>query len=102
MRQGFQPTRGIKAEAAERIVKAHATAHFECTEELARLADMDDQDMRQLPTEGALRSLSGRRCQQAWGVTGLRRPPVLLRQAPVDELFLTSRRPASGEEVVWD
>ncbi|WP_457326562.1 helix-hairpin-helix domain-containing protein, partial [Roseateles sp. P5_E11] len=102
VRLGFRQMRGFKAEAAERIVKARAAAYFESAEELARLADLEHQDMRQLAAADALRSLSGHRRQQVWDAAALRRPPELLRQAPVDEPVLDLQEAAEGEEVVWD
>ncbi|NCT81636.1 MAG: error-prone DNA polymerase [Comamonadaceae bacterium] len=102
VRLGFRLVKGFKAEAAERIVKARATTHFDSAEELARLAELEHQDMRQLAAADALRSLSGHRRQQVWDAAALRRPPELLRQAPVDEPVLDLQEAAEGEEVIWD
>lgn len=93
---------GFKREAAERIVRARAATYFESAEELARLADLEHLDLRQLAAADALRSLSGHRRQQVWDAAALRRPPTLLRQAPVDEPVLELKAAEEGEEVVWD
>jgi error-prone DNA polymerase len=102
VRLGFRLVKGFKAESAERIVKARATTHFDSAEDLARLAELEHQDMRQLAAADALRSLSGHRRQQVWDAAALRRPPELLRQAPVDEPVLDLQGAAEGEEVIWD
>jgi len=66
------------------------------------LAELDHQDMRQLAAADALRSLSGHRRQQVWDAAALRRPPKLLREAPVDEVPLELVEAPEGEEVLWD
>ena len=58
--------------------------------------------MRQLAAADALHSLSGHRRQQVWDAAALRRPPQLLRQAPVDEPLHELAPAAEAEEVVWD
>ena len=42
------------------------------------------------------------RRQQVWDASGLRRPPKLLRDAPVDEAFLELPEAPEGEEVIHD
>lgn len=76
--------------------------YFESAEELARVAELEQQDMRQLAAADALRSLSGHRRQQVWDAAALGRPPQLLRQVPVEEAVLELRPAAEGEEVLWD
>ncbi len=48
------------------------------------------------PRRDALMSLSGHRRQQVWDAAALRRPPKLLRQAPVDEPVLELAPAAEG------
>lgn len=93
---------GFKTESAARIVHARKSAHLESAEELAQLAELEHQDMRQLAGADALRSLSGHRRQQVWDAAALKRPPKLLQQARVDEAVLEPAPAAEGEEVVWD
>ena len=102
VRLGLRLVAGLKAESAERIVQARASTFFESAEELARLADLEHQDMRQLAAADALASLAGHRRQQVWDAAALRRPPALLRQAPIDEPVLELPPAAEGEEVTWD
>ena len=47
-------------------------------------------------------SLSGHRRQQVWDASALKRPPKLLRDAPVEEAFLELVPAMEGEEVVHD
>jgi len=102
VRLGMRLMSGFKEESAKRIVAARARTFFESAEELARLAELEHQDMRQLAAADALRSLSGHRRQQVWDAAALRRPPQLLREAPVDEPVLELKAAAEGEEVLWD
>jgi error-prone DNA polymerase len=102
VRLGLRLVKGLKAASAERIMKAREWAYFESAEELARLAELEHEDLQQLAAADALMSLSGHRRQQVWDAAALRRPPELLRQAPVDEPVLDLVAAAEGEEVVWD
>ncbi|HEU6455333.1 MAG TPA: error-prone DNA polymerase [Roseateles sp.] len=102
VRLGLRLVQGLKEESARRIMQAREEAYFESAEELARLASLEHQDLRQLAAADALMSLSGHRRQQVWDAAALRRPPELLRQAPVDEPVLELKAAAEGEEVVWD
>ncbi len=102
VRLGMRMLTGFRKESALRIVAARASTFFESAEELARLAELEHQDMRQLAAADALRSLSGHRRQQVWDAAALRRPPKLLRDAPVDEPVLELAAAAEGEEVLWD
>jgi error-prone DNA polymerase len=102
VRLGLRLVDGLKAESAERIAKARTGTYFESSEELASLAELEQHEMRQLAAADALRSLSGHRRQQVWDAAALRRPPKLLRQAPVDEPLLELEPAAEGEEVIWD
>lgn len=102
VRLGLRLVDGLKVESATRISAARASTYFESAEELARLADLEHLDMRQLAAADALRSLSGHRRQQVWDAAALRRAPKLLRQAPVEEDVLELAPAAEGEEVIWD
>ena len=102
VRLGLRLVDGLKEAAARRIVQARKATYFESAEELARLAELEHQDMRQLAAADALHSLSGHRRQQVWDSAALRRPPALLRQASFDEQVLELSAATEGEEVVWD
>ncbi|MFX1679931.1 error-prone DNA polymerase [Mitsuaria sp. CC2] len=102
VRLGLRLVQGLKEESAKRISTARQTVYFESAEELARVAELEQHEMRQLAAADALRSLSGHRRQQVWDAAALRRAPQLLRQAPVDEPVLDLVPAAEGEEVIWD
>ncbi|RZI59606.1 MAG: error-prone DNA polymerase [Rubrivivax sp.] len=102
VRLGLRLIDGLKAESGERIAKARRSVYFESAEELARVAGLEQHEMRQLAAADALRSLSGHRRQQVWDAAALRRAPALLRAAPVDEPVLDLAPAAEGEEVIWD
>jgi error-prone DNA polymerase len=102
VRLGLRMVRGLKKEVGERIVAARQSKYFESAEQVAMLAELEHQDMRQLAAADALRSLSGHRRQQVWDAAALRRPPKLLREAPVDEVPLQLVEAPEGEEVLWD
>jgi error-prone DNA polymerase len=93
---------GLRAAAAERIVRARAEAPFTDVQDLARRARLDAQDLRQLAAADALRSLAGHRRQQVWEATAWTPPPALLEGASIDEPPLQLPLAAEGEEIVFD
>ena len=102
VRLGMRQIAGIRKAAAERIVAERNVAPFESADDLARRAELEQHEMRLLAGADALASLSGHRRQQVWDASGLRRPPKLLRDAPVDEEFLELPESREGEEVIHD
>ncbi|HLL20073.1 MAG TPA: OB-fold nucleic acid binding domain-containing protein, partial [Rubrivivax sp.] len=102
VRLGLRLINGLKEASARRVVAARAEAPFDSAEDLARRADLEQHEMRLLAGADALASLSGHRRQQVWEAAALRRPPKLLREAPVDEAFLELSAALEGEEVVHD
>jgi error-prone DNA polymerase len=93
---------GLSTASAERLVLARTEALFTSTEDLARRAALDSQDMNHLARADALHSLSGHRRQQAWDASALHATPPLLREAPVEEDFLDLPEAAEGEEIGHD
>ena len=102
VRLGLRLVTGMKEAAALRIMAARAQAPFDGAEDLARRAELDQKDMRLLAGADVLASLAGHRRQQVWEASALKRPPQLLRDAPVDEAFLELPPALEGEEVVHD
>lgn len=102
VRLGLRLVSGLREAAAQRIVQARALAPFDGAEDLARRADLSEQDMRLLAGADALMSLAGHRRQQVWEASALVRPPQLLKDAAVDEAFLELPPALEGEEVVHD
>jgi error-prone DNA polymerase len=102
VRLGLRLIGGLKKESAKRIVAARHGPPFESAEDLARRAGLEQREMRLLAGADALMSLSGHRRQQVWDASALRRPPELLRAAPVNEDPLELPQAPEGEEIVFD
>ncbi len=102
VRLGLRLVAGLSRQAADRIVGARAQALFADVDDLARRADLDQADMRALASGDALMSLSGHRRQQVWEASALHRVPPLLREAPVEEDWLTLSQAPEGEEIEFD
>ncbi|HEU4460861.1 MAG TPA: error-prone DNA polymerase [Methylibium sp.] len=102
VRLGLRLIVGIRKESVDRIVEARHEQPFESAEDLARRAGLEQHEMRTLSAADALMSLSGHRRQQMWEASALRRPPALMREAPVDEAFLELAAAPEGEEIVFD
>jgi error-prone DNA polymerase len=101
LRLGLGLIKGLKLNAAERLVAARRQSAFASTEDLARRANLDRGDLSALAAADALASLSGHRREALWEtlavdpVTRLELPAV---QAPLPLLAV----PTEGEEIVAD
>ncbi len=102
VRLGMRLISGLKEASAQRIVAAREAEPFENAEDLARRAQLEQHEMRLLAGADALMSLSGHRRNQVWDASALRRPPELLREAPVHEETLELPEAPEGEEIVFD
>ena len=101
LRLGLGLIKGLKLDAAERVVAARGQGRFVSTEDLARRASLDRGDLSALAAADALASLSGHRREALWETlavdpaTRLELPAV---QAPPPPLAI----PTEGEEIVAD
>ncbi|WP_296495338.1 OB-fold nucleic acid binding domain-containing protein, partial [Rhodoferax sp.] len=102
VRLGLGLIAGLKRASAERIVAARAQEPFESAEDLSRRANLEQHEMKLLAAADALASLSGHRRQQVWDAAALHAPPLLLRDAPVEEELLELPEAPEGEEIVFD
>jgi len=102
VRLGLSLVAGLKQTSAERIVAARAQAPFESAEDLSRRAQLAQYEMKLLAAADALASLSGHRRQQVWDAAALHAPPLLLRDAPVEEELLELPEAPEGEEIMFD
>jgi len=102
VRLGLRLIKGMKAESAERIVKARAQRAFESAEDLARRAELEHGEMKLLAAADALQSLSGHRRQQVWDASAWRKAPQLLREASFDEDLVELSQAPEGEEILFD
>ena len=102
VRLGLRLVAGLGDAAAARIEAARDAAPFESADDLARRAGLGQRELRLLAAADALASLSGHRRQQVWEASALVAPPLLLRDAPVDEAPLELPPAPEGEEIVFD
>lgn len=102
VRLGLRMVTGLRETSAQRIVAARQVGPFDDAEDLARRAELEQQEMQLLAGADALIILAGHRRQQVWQASALRRPPQLMRDAAVDEDFLELAPALEGEEVVHD
>jgi error-prone DNA polymerase len=102
VRLGLCMVSGLKSEAIQRIVTARRERPFDSADDLARRAELEQHDMKQLAAADALQSLSGHRRQQVWDAAALKSAPILLKDAPVEEDWLALKEAPEGEAIVWD
>jgi error-prone DNA polymerase len=102
VRLGMRVISGLKEASAQRIVAARQAGPFDSAEDAARRAELEQHEMRLLAGADALMSLSGHRRNQVWDASALKRPPELLRDAPVDEEVFELPEAPEGEEIVFD
>jgi len=102
VRLGLRMVSGLSASAAQHIVAARTQKNFTSTQDLALRADLNAADLKALASADALQPLSGHRRQQVWEASALQHAPLLLREAPVNEVFLVMPAAAEGEEVIND
>lgn len=80
LRLGLRMIKGLNAEAGERITQAQQQG-FSHVQELARKAQLNDQQLGFLARSGALSQLAGHRHQAHWDVTGISTPLALEQHA---------------------
>jgi error-prone DNA polymerase len=102
VRLGLRLVSGFSEAAAQRIATARAQHAFSSTEDLALRTALDAGELKALASADALHSLSGHRRQQVWDASALSRAPLLLREAPVNEMPLHLSAACEGEEVRFD
>lgn len=80
LRLGLRMIKGLRVDVGERIMaaqrqaEAHSRGIIRSAKELARSADLDDQQLGFLARSGALHQLAGHRHQAHWDVTGIATP----------------------------
>ncbi len=80
VRLGLRMIKGLNLEAAERIVQTRQQQPVTSTQDLARRANLNDQQLGFLARSGALYRLAGHRHQAHWDVTGIATPLPLEQQ----------------------
>ena len=102
VRLGLGRVKGLKREAAERIVAARAAGLFSDVTDLARRATLDRGMLRVLSQAGALASLAGNRHHASWAALGIEAPLAVLPEARIREAVPLLRTPSEGEDIVAD
>ena len=102
VRMGLGLIKGLKHDAAERIVAARGVAPFVDVTDLARRAGLDRGMVRVLSRAGALASLAGNRHHASWAALGIETPLAVLPDARIREATPLLRAPSEGEDIVAD
>ncbi|MEM6640858.1 MAG: error-prone DNA polymerase, partial [Pseudomonadota bacterium] len=106
LRLGLRQVRGLKHDAAERIVHVRQTRRarpdrpFDHVDDLAHAADLDRADLEVLADADALSSLAGHRHRARWHVTGVAPRTPLYGGVATAEATPLLPRPGVGESVV--
>ena len=101
LRLGLGLIKGLKAQAAGRLVQARRESAFATTDDLARRAGLDRGDLSALAAADALASLAGHRREALWETLAVDEPTRLaLPAAPAAPAPLAA--PTEGEEIVGD
>ncbi len=102
VRLGLRMISGLRQASVDRLMAARSEGQFENAEDLSIRAELEQHEMELLAGADALRRLSGHRRNQVWEASALRRPPQLLRQAPVNEDLFELPAAPEGEDIVFD
>ncbi|MBB3117656.1 error-prone DNA polymerase [Pseudoduganella violacea] len=102
VRLGFSMLRGMRPEAAARIVAARAQRPFASVADLARRADLDRHDLQILAGGNALHGLAGHRRQALWDAVGAVPDKDLLRPTVPQEAAPVLTAPSEGEDIIGD
>jgi error-prone DNA polymerase len=102
VRLGLRLVGGLSHTGVKALMAARQQASFTSTEDMARRANLDRQDLDALAAGDALVTLAGHRRQQVWAATGLHPVPAILRGVPVHEDLLALPEAPEGEEITFD
>ncbi len=106
VRLGLHMVKGLRAEAAERLVAERERAPFANVEDLARRCEFDRHALNALAAANALAGLAGHRRQARWEVAALRdaamRHTPVLKPARFNEAPLALPAAREGEEIEAD
>ncbi len=102
LRLGLRMIKGLREDAAARIVAARAAGGCSDVTALGRVAALDRGQLRALSRAGALARLAGNRHQANWAALGIEAPLPLLAATQVREATPLLTAPAEGEDIVAD
>jgi error-prone DNA polymerase len=102
VRLGLCLVSGLSRQAAQRVIEVRAMRAFDSVDDMARRAELDQQDLKALAAANALFALAGHRRQANWEVAALLPVPALLRHATITETALTLPAASEGHDIVAD
>jgi error-prone DNA polymerase len=102
VRLGLEMVKGLREDAAMRLLAARASRRFNDVEDLAMRAGMERRDLTALSAAGALAALAGNRHQASWAVAGVEEQLPLVPPSSIPEAVPRLRPPQEGENVVAD
>lgn len=102
VRLGLSLVRGMRKDAALRIVDARAVQPFESVADMARRAQLDRHGMQVLPPANALEGLAGERRQSLWQANIAVPDKDLLRPTTIAEDVPSLSAPTEAEGIVAD
>jgi error-prone DNA polymerase len=101
LRLGLGMIKGLKVNSAERVVAARTDRLFSSTEDLARRAGLNRQDLSCLAAADALASLSGHRREALWETLAVD-DPTRLQLPAVKDAPPPLAAPTEGQDIVSD
>jgi len=102
IRLGLRMIKGLREDAAERIVRARSERIFRDIDDLTERAGLDRQSLRRLADAGALKSLAGHRHRARWAAFAAQRQGDLLAGAEIREQAVRLPLPGAREELLDD
>ena len=102
LRLGLRLVKGLREEAALRLVSARGAGTFGSVQELTERARLDRRELGCLAAAGALEGFAGHRHRAAWNVAGVEAPLPLIPRPRIPEGIPMLRAPREGEDIVAD
>ncbi len=102
IRLGFRMARGMREDAAERIVQARDQRPFRDVQDLVQRAELDRRQQNCLADVNALETLAGHRYQARWEIAGVEHFPEVLKHSHINEAPAQLRGPGEVENLLAD
>jgi len=102
IRLGLRMVKGLRTEAAERLVAARQERDFRDVQDLVERAGLDKGQIRALADAGTLKGLSGHRNRARWEALAARHQGDLLAPTTIAEPRITIRPPRAQDDLLDD
>ena len=102
IRLGLRMVKGLRMDAAERLVAAGQDQDFRDVQDLAERAGLDKGQVRALAEAGALKGLAGHRNRARWEAMAARAQNDLLAPAAIAEPRISIRPPSASDNLLDD